>query len=174
MARAKVELMGALTHSGRGRSFERGKPQILTGASEIAYYKAQSEFSVTILAEPVPVAPPKVAMRPGVAPSRVVPRPAVAAKVTPKAVAVAVEGEPEDTGEDAEEGAEGGAEGEGEEGAAEELEANPVLKKAQLEAMTKAALVEVGKDSFGLVLNVDWAKPKLVGEILKAQIAAAS
>jgi hypothetical protein len=173
--RAKVELIGALTHEGRGRRFERNKPQILTKPSDIAYYKAQSEFSVTMLA--VPAAAKPAPAKPGVKPT--------AAKPGAKPAKPAPAPEPEDTeeSEDTEEPEDDGEDTDAEESeestddseeAAEEQEASPVFKKADLEAMTKAALVELAKDHFGLTLNGEHPKPKLVGEILKAQIARAS
>lgn len=48
--RARVELRGALTHIGQGRKFKKGSPQILTNPAEIAYYKQQGGFSVTMMA----------------------------------------------------------------------------------------------------------------------------
>ena len=48
MARARVELIGSLSHTRGGRKFERGKPQILTNAAEILYYQNQSDFAVTV------------------------------------------------------------------------------------------------------------------------------
>jgi uncharacterized membrane protein YfbV (UPF0208 family) len=52
MARARIELRGALTHTRGQRSVTKGAPQVITDANEIAYYKAQTSFSVTILEEP--------------------------------------------------------------------------------------------------------------------------
>jgi len=54
MARARVELRGALTHTRGHRTFTKGAPQVLTDDAELAYYKAQSQFSVTMLEEPKP------------------------------------------------------------------------------------------------------------------------
>ncbi len=48
--KARVELRGAMSHLAGGRKFLKGKPQILTNPSEIAYYKAQGGFSVTMMA----------------------------------------------------------------------------------------------------------------------------
>jgi hypothetical protein len=48
---AKITLRGSLSHTHRGRKFARGVPQIVTDASEIAYYKQQSGFSVKMLKE---------------------------------------------------------------------------------------------------------------------------
>ena len=50
-AKARVTLTKALTHDGRGRKFVKGQPQIIDNESDIAYYKAQSEFTVTLLKE---------------------------------------------------------------------------------------------------------------------------
>lgn len=56
MAKATVELTGSQSHTARGRTFRKGQPQVLTSASDIAYYQGQSGFSVLIHNE----APPKV------------------------------------------------------------------------------------------------------------------
>lgn len=48
--RARVELRGSLTHTAGARKFKKGSPQILTNPSEIAYYRAQGGFSVTMMA----------------------------------------------------------------------------------------------------------------------------
>lgn len=51
MARAKVELQMGVSHTWKGRKIQRGKPQIITNASDIAYYKVQPGFKVTMLEE---------------------------------------------------------------------------------------------------------------------------
>lgn len=51
MPKARVELRGSMSHTGNGRKFEKGKPQIMTNPSDIAYYQQQGEFSVTMLEE---------------------------------------------------------------------------------------------------------------------------
>lgn len=52
MPRAKVELLTSLTHTGRGRKFRKGFPQIITNAGDIQYYQNQSGFSVQVLDAP--------------------------------------------------------------------------------------------------------------------------
>ena len=47
--RARIELSGASTHTGGGRSCERGKPFYSTNPAEIAYYRTCGDFNVTIL-----------------------------------------------------------------------------------------------------------------------------
>lgn len=66
MAKARVELRSALSHTARGRQFKKGAPQILTNPADILFYQQQSEFSVTLLEEdkPAPVAPAKVKAAP--------------------------------------------------------------------------------------------------------------
>lgn len=64
MAKARVTLTKALTHDGRGRKFVKGQPQIIDSEADIAYYKAQSEFSVTILKDMAPKRPAKAAPEP--------------------------------------------------------------------------------------------------------------
>ena len=49
MAKARVELRGCMTHSGRGRTFKKGVPQIMTNPSDILYYQGQGDFSVVML-----------------------------------------------------------------------------------------------------------------------------
>lgn len=49
MAKARVELRGCMTHSGRGRTFRKGVPQIMTNPSDILYYQSQGDFSVVML-----------------------------------------------------------------------------------------------------------------------------
>jgi len=66
MAKARVTLTKALTHDGRGRKFVKGQPQVIDSEADIAYYKAQSEFTVTFLkdvkrpAKPAPEPEPEV------------------------------------------------------------------------------------------------------------------
>lgn len=56
MAKARVELIGSLTHTAKNRTFKKGEPQILTDGAEIEYYKGQPEFGVTELREVKPKA----------------------------------------------------------------------------------------------------------------------
>ena len=53
MARAKVVLRGAGSfQTPGGELWERGKPKTITNPGEIDYYLANTEFTVTMLAEP--------------------------------------------------------------------------------------------------------------------------
>ena len=60
MAKARITLTKALTHDGRGRHFSKGAPQVIDNDADIAYYKAQPEFSVTLLKD----APAKAGLKP--------------------------------------------------------------------------------------------------------------
>lgn len=60
MAKARVELLKAASHTARGRTFRKGQPQIITSPADILYYQQQSEFSVVHLEEDAPKAPVKV------------------------------------------------------------------------------------------------------------------
>lgn len=53
MAKARVELVRAESHEARGRVFKKRQPRVLTDDGDIAYYKLQPEFSVTMLKEAV-------------------------------------------------------------------------------------------------------------------------
>jgi len=119
MARARVELRGSLTHVGGGRTFKKNAPQILTNASEIAYYKGQAGFSVTEM------------------------------KDSPKAKAKAAP-PPSD---DSDESGSGDEEG---------------YTDAELRAMTKADLVDLGKE-MGLALSDADKKADLIAAILEHQ-----
>jgi len=59
MAKAEVELVGSLTHNSGGRSFVKGRPQVITNAAEIAAFKANSDFKVKMLSD----APEKAAKK---------------------------------------------------------------------------------------------------------------
>lgn len=56
MAKARVELTKAESHEGRGRTFKKKHAQVITKEADIAYYKAQPEFTVTMLKDP-PIKP---------------------------------------------------------------------------------------------------------------------
>ena len=56
MAKARVELVGSLTYDARGRNFTKGQSVIIDSDGDIAYYKAQPEFTVTMLKEVAPAA----------------------------------------------------------------------------------------------------------------------
>jgi hypothetical protein len=164
--RAKVELLGSETHTGRGRTIERGKPVILTNPSDIRYYQAQGGFSVTILED----ASAKPAAKPvkGGKPAKPAPPP-----VEEDSDDDDSDDDDSDADDDSDDGeGEGSEDGDSED--SEDGEASPVYKKAQLEALTKPALVELAKDSFGLELNAADSKGKLVAAILKEQIARAN
>lgn len=166
MARAKVELTGSLTHTVRGRTFERGRPQIITQDSAIRYYQAQPEFSVTMI-EPfhTPKGKPPVAKP---AKAKAAPAPA------PEADEDEADEEPEAEEADADEAEADEDAGEAEAADDEDAEeVTPTYKKADLEKMTAKALVELGA-TMGLKLNSGTAKTKLVKEIMKKQIKDAA
>ena len=53
MARARVQLIQGLSYdAGAGKVWRKGQPEILTNEKEIARYKANARFSVTMLKEP--------------------------------------------------------------------------------------------------------------------------
>jgi len=54
MARARVELRGCASHTGRGVRHEKGEPFYTTNAADIAYFKAQGVYSVSILEDDPP------------------------------------------------------------------------------------------------------------------------
>lgn len=56
MASATVKLMSGSSFSGCGHRFKRGETKVITSASDIAYFKANSRFRVKIVKG---VAPPK-------------------------------------------------------------------------------------------------------------------
>lgn len=163
--RAKVELLGCETHQARGRSFQRGKPQILTNPSDIAYYKAQSEFSVTLLSDGTP--------KPAAKPAKAAKRPAPPPEDDDDSEDDDTEDGDEDS-EDDDDTEDGDEDSEDSEDDSESSEASPVYKKADLEKLNKKALVELAKDDFGMDLNEADNKSKLVAAILKEQIARAS
>ena len=147
--RARIELRGCLTHTYRGRTVERGQPFYTTNPADIAYFKAQSEFAVTILADKKPARKP--APKP---PKKETPPPATTSQ------------------EDSEEGEseEGGEDGSDEE--SEDLSAASYTK-SDLEKMNKADLAKLAEDDFKLKLDINnLSKPKMVAAILKTQIEA--
>lgn len=60
MARARVELKGAQTHSHANKTMRKGVAEIMVDEELIAYYKSQSMFVVTEIQDPKPLpkAPP--------------------------------------------------------------------------------------------------------------------
>lgn len=166
--RAKVELMGSETHTGRGRTIERGKPVILTNPSDIRYYQSQGGFTVTVLED----AAAKPAGKPAKGkPAKPAPPPVEDDSDDDSDSDDDAEDDSDDDADDTE--ADDDSEDDGEDDSADG-EASPIFKKAQLEALTKSALVELAKDNFGLELNVNDGKGKLVAAILKEQIARAN
>jgi type IV secretory pathway VirB10-like protein len=157
--RARVELMGSLSYNFRGREWEQGKPAILTNAAEIDAYRRKAEFKVTVLQDPKPAAA----------------KPAPGKKVAKPAPVVEEPDEDEDSDDEDEEPDEDGDADEETDDQADdedEQEAKPVYKKAELEKQEKGSLMELAKSDFGLTLPATMSKPKMIGEILKAQIAA--
>lgn len=67
MASARVELVRAVSHSHGGHTFRKGESKVLTTPGDIAYYKAQPEFSVRDLKDP-PKPKTKAAPKPAAAP----------------------------------------------------------------------------------------------------------
>ena len=51
MARAKIELLGSASHTGRGRKVIKGRPQFVTNPADIAYYESLPGFKVTMLGD---------------------------------------------------------------------------------------------------------------------------
>ena len=150
--KARIQLRGCASHTGRGRKAERGKPFYTTNAADIAYYRAQGVYSVSVLesTEDKPV------VKPSVKPSA---RRAPAPAPTP-----APEPEPDepDEGED-----EGDDEGE-DDGAVDGS-----YTKSDLMATKKADLAQLAQDDFDLDLDPDnMTKAQMVAAILKAQIDA--
>ena len=164
--RAKVELLGCETHQARGRSFQRGKPQILTNPSDCAYYKAQSEFSVTLLSDGTP--------KPAAKPAKAAKRPAPPPENDDDDSEDDVTEDGDEDFEDDDVTEDGDEDSEDSEDDSESSEANPFYKKADLEKLNKKALVELAKNDFGMDLNEADNKSKLVAAILKEQIARAS
>lgn len=151
MARARVELSGALTFSAMGTIWKRHRPREISIPAEIEYYKRQSEFTVTMLPETVPVlrpppkppaAPPAVA--PAVAPAAPPsPQPAPVASpppVPPPAVAKAPEPEPPAR-----------------------------FTEHELSSGKKAELQEIGREVFGIDLPNSMSKATMINAILEAQ-----
>lgn len=152
----QVELVGALSYTaGRYGTFERNKPKVITNASHVEFFKHSPEFIVTELE------PPRKAKTAAVTPKAVTRTPSKA----PPPVADDADEEDEEDEEEDEEADEEDDEDEADGPAVE------TYSKSDLEGLTKPALVELGKE-FRLKLDANDAKPKLVGEILKAQIAA--
>lgn len=125
MARARIVLRSCETFTPlSGETWRKGQARTIADPSQIAYYRGQSEFSVTILEDPKPKPKP--------------------------------EPPPDPTGG----GTDGGGEGDGDE----------VLTEAALGRLTKAQLVDLAAERWGLALDEDeMKKDDLVSAILKAQ-----
>ncbi len=60
MARARVTLRGCITYqTPAGKTWKRNESRIVTNASEIAYFRNNTEFNVTDLPDAEPKPPPK-------------------------------------------------------------------------------------------------------------------
>ena len=60
MARAKITLTGCISYTTpRGRVWRRRETRIISDAAEIAYYRNNNEFVITIIPDAEPKAPPK-------------------------------------------------------------------------------------------------------------------
>jgi hypothetical protein len=68
MAKARIELRKSETYTARGRTFKRGQPAVIDNDSDIAYFQAQPEFTVTFLRPVEPPKPPKAAPPPAAEP----------------------------------------------------------------------------------------------------------
>jgi hypothetical protein len=137
---AKVELNGSLTHTHAGRSFKRGQPQVITEASEIAYYKTIPGFAVTVLDKAKEKSP-------------------LASVVEPED-AVEPEGEPKAEEPEAKE----------EETVKAQKPRAPKRRftHAELKVMNKAQLIEIAH-AYGLPVDEDTKKADLMAEIVEAQ-----
>ncbi len=152
--RARIELRGCTTHTCRGRKVKRGEPFWTTNVSDIAYYQAQSEFSVSILEAPKPKPKPKS-------------KPKAPAPPPPSSD----EEESGDGDEDEDDDLEDAAEEPEESEEPEEPEVTSSYTKIDLQKLTKKALVGLANDDFNLELDPDISKSKMVRGILKAQTA---
>lgn len=143
MAKARVNLEKALTYEVRGRTFQKGRPQIITSESDIAYFKNQPEFTVTMLKEVAPKPPPTPVV------------------VTPPPAPVVDE---EDGEDELEEEVEEEVEDDGTPGGLTRYTAE------SLGAMTKLELVNLGQGPrFNLALEGSMKKAELVEAILAQQ-----
>lgn len=156
MAKAKVELVGSLTHSHGARRFEKGKPQVLTNPSEIAYYRGQPGFSVTELDAPAPK------------PGKAAPAKPTKSKVPPPP---ADEDEAEDLDEDEDDEEEDEEEDDGPgDGQVETKSASKTYRKSDLEKLNKQKLFTLATVDFKLELDKAATKPQMIAAILKAQL----
>lgn len=141
---ARVVLTKALTFEGRGRTFVKGQPQVMTLPADIAYYQQQPEFTVTLFNAPQPPAPKKpVSVKP------VAPAPA----------------ESEDDEDEEGDGDEGDEEAEADAPADE----GSFYTEADLKKTKKEALLSVAKEEFGLEPDANASKSDLISMILAAQ-----
>lgn len=170
MVKATVELISSLSLTARGRTMYKGKPIVTTNPSDIAFYKARPKEYLVTVHEPAKEkgsksAPASVPPKAGKKPSKAPPPP------------VEEDEEEEEEGEEGDEGEEDEGEdledvdvGDGE--AVEASDSKPVTyRKSDLEKLNKTTLLAVASNDFGLKLDANASKPKLMEEILKAQIA---
>lgn len=165
---AKVELTGSLSHTARGRTFFRGKPQVITNPGDIEYYKREPGYTVTVTGDK----PAKKGAK-SLPPST--------KKSAPPPPVDDDEEEEEDDDEDESDGDDEDDDsdedddtdvGDGEVEQAEASTGKPAhYKKKDLEAMTKQQLVTVALEEFNTKLDPNDNKPTMIAKVLKAQIA---
>ena len=180
--RYQVELTGSLTfETSKGEKFQRGQSKIITKESDVAYYKSNPEFLVTRLRDPKPVAavvapksiPPKAASR-----SKAPPPPVVEEDEDEDDIENSEDDEDDEEESDSDEDPDEDSDDEEDDDSDEEEDADEsgpavsTYSKTQLLALTKPAIVELGKQDFNLRLDVDDNKTALVSAVLQAQIAA--
>jgi hypothetical protein len=155
VTKARVQLVGSATFSGRGDFWKRRENRIIDDPAWIQYFSAQPEFEVKILEQgPEPIDRPEpleVSERDqragsGELPGRDVsklPTPADLGQVKPNPITLKKKPRPY-----------------------KQYSAN------QLRHETKSALVIIARVQYGLDLDQDQPKDFLVGEVLKAQKSA--
>jgi hypothetical protein len=154
VTKARVQLMGSATFSGRGQFWKRRENRIIDDPAWIQYFRSQPEFEVKILEQgPEPID------RPG--PSEVSERDQGVGSGELPGRDVSKIPTPAELGQDA--------------------KPNPVKKKPrpykqysvnQLRHETKSALVIIARVQYGLELDPTTPKELLVGKLLDAQKSA--
>lgn len=153
MAKVEVELLSSASLSENGRTFHKGRPQLLTNPAEIAQYRNRPGFRFTILEEqPKPVPKPEPKRLP------VEPEPKTPISdddplmnLFEKGLAETPEIVPETIPE-----------------VEEPTNKPPVYKKAKLMAMPKSLLIELGLE-WDLAFTGEEKKKTMIADILLAQ-----
>jgi len=156
--RARIELTGCITHTGRNRKITRGEAFYTTDVSDIRYYRSLADFQVVIVEGDAP--------------------PPAKPKLMPRAPAVATEDhvdeldESEATAEDSDMPEDNeGTEDDVPEDDAMEPDMPVVYNRSQLEAVKKSELANIAKQDFGIDIDPDqMQKRDMVAAILRAQI----